>query len=418
MKNVDKSKIIKSFDGLSPREFAKNHQSMRRDLKKLLPRDKEYFSCKACEKSGDGTPKQCDGCKRGVFYCSMNCLKNDWKNHKANCGRLYKCEKVPNKGMGNVALRNIAKGEIICMERPVLSMTDNEYSNTLSTPELRKIYSSKFKQLSTTQQQDVMNLSFQLVEVEDCPKDKKFALFAGVLLDNLMNFARFDSNKRGLFLDCSRFNHSCYPNSEAFYSEPYLRVFAVRNIMEGEEICFTYHGDTLLAIKDLSKDTPPTIEAMKEEVKSKKAVMSFDCKCWLCTTDDQRRLQEINDYRIKFWKLGRKFYRTKALSQEYIQMCRELLEHINSGDTLHLSVTDFYARKGTMAAMLTKNSNQVKFFIEEYHKAKVIRRGEDTVSAKDTEHVNILANMEGLFDSLPEVENASFYKEFLKKMHQ
>ena len=98
-------------------------------------------------------------------------------------------------------------------------------------------------------------------------------------------------------------------------------------------------------------------------------------------------------------------------------MCRELLDHINSGNTLHLSLTDFYARKGAATAMLTKNTDPIKFFIEEYHKTVVIRRGEDTVSAKVTEQVNMLANIEGLFDSLPEVEHASFFKEALKEMH-
>ena len=404
-----------SFDDIDPHEFVKHHGIIRRSLKKALPRDKEYYNCKTCDNT---VTKQCNGCKSGVFYCSSVCQKKDWRNHKPNCGRRYKCVEVPDKGMGNVATRLITKGEIVCVERPVLLMSQCDDTNTISVPDLWKLYTTKFKQLSEDQQKAVTNLSFKSIDRENSPNDKEFAKFLGILKENLKNLSVFDVGKNGLFLDCSRFNHSCIPNSEVYYSEPYLRVLAVKDIKEGEEICFTYFGDTIFGIKDLSDDAPPTIQAMKEDFKSHKAVPKFKCMCWLCTTNDKRKLQEINEFRTKFWKLEKKFYQTKPPSQEYLQICRELLEHINSGDTLHLSWTDFYARKGSSAAILAKNTEQLKFFMEEYHKAVVIRRGEDCLSARVAKDYIKLANT-GLLDSLgmPEVEDASFYKDVLKEMH-
>ena len=102
------------------------------------------------------------------------------------------------------------------------------------------------------------DLNYQSIDRENSPRDKVFAKFLGILRDNLKSLRVFDVNQDGLFFDCSRFNHSCYPKSEVYYSEPYLRVFAVKEIMEGEEICFSYKGNTFLGTKDLSNNTPPS----------------------------------------------------------------------------------------------------------------------------------------------------------------
>ena len=138
--------------------------------------------------------------------------------------------------MGNVATRKITKGEIICVERPILMISNDSYTGTVYIDDLKKVYASKFKQWPEEKQKQLMSLNYQSVDRENSPRDKVFAKFLGILRD------------------------SCYPNSEVYYSEPYLRVFAVKEIMEGEEICFSYKGDTFLGPKDLSSDTPPSIQ--------------------------------------------------------------------------------------------------------------------------------------------------------------
>ena len=52
-----------SFEGIDPHEFIMHHGSIRRGMKKLLPRDKEYYNCKHCQQS---VTQQCNGCKTGI----------------------------------------------------------------------------------------------------------------------------------------------------------------------------------------------------------------------------------------------------------------------------------------------------------------------------------------------------------------
>ena len=154
-------------------------------------------------------------------------------------------------------------------------------------------------------------------------------------------------------------------------------------------------------------------------MKSEKSVPKFRCFCWICTSEDQEKLEQLNNFRIKFWKLERRFYQTKPSSQEYLRICRELLEHINSGNSLHISWTDFYTRKAMSAALLANNHHQARFFLNEYSKVVKIRRGEDSLSAKMANDYRMLYNVEGLMESLElgELENASFFREVLKEMH-
>jgi hypothetical protein len=41
----------------------------------------EYRKCKIC---GDPAKQECYGC-RNTYYCTAECHKNDWYEHRANC---------------------------------------------------------------------------------------------------------------------------------------------------------------------------------------------------------------------------------------------------------------------------------------------------------------------------------------------
>ena len=47
--------------------------------------------CRNCQKQQSGTVplKRCTACKH-VFYCSVNCQRDDWPRHKAECAQLRK----------------------------------------------------------------------------------------------------------------------------------------------------------------------------------------------------------------------------------------------------------------------------------------------------------------------------------------
>ena len=134
---MDFSAEILDFEGIDPQEFAENHDEIRQALKKVMPKDKLFFHCQSCRMS---VGQQCSGCKIGQFYCSNECQQVDWKKHKENCGRRYKCAEVPKKGLGNLATRNIAKGEIICVEKPALLIDTFEDTNTVDIYECERVY--------------------------------------------------------------------------------------------------------------------------------------------------------------------------------------------------------------------------------------------------------------------------------------
>lgn len=59
------------------------------DFAAVMPREKEVARCKSCGKKegdleGEGKLRRCVRC-RGVFYCSGECQKKDWKKHRFEC---------------------------------------------------------------------------------------------------------------------------------------------------------------------------------------------------------------------------------------------------------------------------------------------------------------------------------------------
>jgi hypothetical protein len=163
----------------------------------------------------------------------------------------YKCVTIPGKGMGMIATRDIENGELIIQEEPVFDV--RRYSRI-------DYLVDQFKKLSSTEQEAVMNLHNAHPE---------FGELHGIMNTN--------SLKRGdnsiLCLEVSRFNHSCLPNAEYTFSEPYQRVYAIRNIKKGDELCVSYsvfEGD---------------IESVRLELKTK---YGFDCMCELCDMKDEK----------------------------------------------------------------------------------------------------------------------------------
>ncbi|KAG5681719.1 hypothetical protein PVAND_011129 [Polypedilum vanderplanki] len=72
-------------------------------------------NCKSCNKSAN---LLCINCKE-VYYCSRECQKSDWKNHKQQCKsyEIYKDEKI---GRLLRATREIKAGSLIISEAPVI----------------------------------------------------------------------------------------------------------------------------------------------------------------------------------------------------------------------------------------------------------------------------------------------------------
>lgn len=68
-------------------------------------------TCDVCQASAQ---QSCSSC-HASFYCSRECQKRDWKNHKSNC-ISYSVEIHPVYGRYVVATRDIAAGEVVMRE--------------------------------------------------------------------------------------------------------------------------------------------------------------------------------------------------------------------------------------------------------------------------------------------------------------
>lgn len=162
----------------------------------------------------------CGGCRRRA-YCSQECQKLDWsrlgpgQKHKLwcelKCGEEDVDWKVkfisPEKGFGLVALRKLPKGFRIMVEKG------------LTVPFVHE-----------SQERNVMAL-----EPKGASLQEKFRF----------NQVSCGENQGTVFcLRLSRVNHSCDPNAAHWYDATYgVKVLsAVRDIEEGEEICFSYIG--------------------------------------------------------------------------------------------------------------------------------------------------------------------------------
>ena len=222
-------------------------------------------TCRICKK--DAT-KRCVKCL-SAWYCSRECQVADWKIHKKDCNTVketknmedptlliqnlmdnhhitngvnersafnkkvpiyignepcYCVIKIDGKGDGVVATRDIEYGELIVQERPVMkifSQQENEEALTLM-----------FEQLSDAQKSSVMSL-------HDAHAKDGVKTLIGIKKSN--SFAKdADGHLAVLCPVISKFNHSCLQNVDHVYVEPFLRVYAVRNIKKGEELCTSY----------------------------------------------------------------------------------------------------------------------------------------------------------------------------------
>ena len=165
-----------------------------------------------------------------------------------------------------------------------------------------------FKKLTNTQQEAIMNLSNSFIDHKKSETDMEFVKFLEITKTNsisLQESGEFPTGriphdslrkyylvaKVGLFLDFSRFNHSCMPNSDYFYADPYIRLYATRNIMKGEEITFSYYGDSL-GRTGISHDSPQTIQQLKDDLNSLMCALPFTCYCEFCQMEDKKKLKD------------------------------------------------------------------------------------------------------------------------------
>ncbi|KAF4577219.1 hypothetical protein EYR36_005206 [Pleurotus pulmonarius] len=165
--------------------------------------------------------------------------------------RPYSIVEISGKGLGMVATKDLAPGDLIVAERPLL----------VAPRLLRTLGSVVFHDNATKEQQEAaksfetektIRYAYDRMRPEDQAAYMKLhnahlhdgsgPLF-GIMRTN--RYALFDlqgETYTGVFEDLSRINHSCCPNADRRFNRATLsmQLFAARNIKKGEQITTSY----------------------------------------------------------------------------------------------------------------------------------------------------------------------------------
>eukprot|EP00919_Chromeraceae_sp_WS-2016_P015014 GHVR01035327.1.p1 GENE.GHVR01035327.1~~GHVR01035327.1.p1 ORF type:complete len:335 (+),score=52.86 GHVR01035327.1:42-1046(+) len=209
-----------------------------------LDADSDTYFCAYCYKQ-DPSLSLCAKCGKRRF-CSKQCQESDWSTgHKHWCGVSgeigfdYEVRESPGKGLGVFVLRQFLKNEKIMMERPLMRSVGDSL---------------------TSSGKHAVN---KLLPIGGSIREK-YSL-------NAMSLS-FDSSESGLCVTMSRVNHDCKGNCDHYYSYRLgVKILVARRaIMEGEELNFTYCGDT--GVRD-------THSIRKKKLQRK---FGFTCDCYVC----------------------------------------------------------------------------------------------------------------------------------------
>ncbi|KIJ24207.1 hypothetical protein M422DRAFT_258630 [Sphaerobolus stellatus SS14] len=216
----------------------------------------------------------------GIMYEEMsNSFPDPFENHLPKlppsppCS--YEIRDIHSKGKGVVALRDIAMGEIIMMERPIF------FYPMMTFAELQeRIFNDLVAKMQPRTRERFLSLSNV--------KDSTVPHLLGIQATNSMEMPLKEGAERygGVFLDISRINHSCGPNTTRQWNR-YLFVTIVqasRNIRAGEEITTWYE---------------PVNKSHADRRFDLERKYKFKCTCGYCTntstTSDYDRAYYTNE---------------------------------------------------------------------------------------------------------------------------
>lgn len=140
------------------------------------------------------------------------------------------------KGLGVFATRDLAIGDIVMREAPILKISPPTFVKGTGYPmsEVSKLVREEFDALSPIEQAEVLSLTYHATPSEKETMDELGIIFR----TNAYN----TKDKIGLFPKIARINHSCRPNTSYYWSDGLNKriVYATRKIKQGEEFFVSY----------------------------------------------------------------------------------------------------------------------------------------------------------------------------------
>ena len=189
----------------------------------------------------------------------------------------YKIANTGDKGLGAFALQMFRRGDLIIAEAPLFSIRKQDDGGPIDL----KSIASAVHSLSSEEVKKYVSL-----KNADAEGGRYSNPFSGIYSTNAY---QTDSDRSGIFLEVSRFNHSCVPNARTSWNPEInrMRVYGLRDIAPGDEIFVSY-----LASRNVYGSS-----RAERQTRLMNRYM-FTCACTACVlqgpaaiASDERRLQ-------------------------------------------------------------------------------------------------------------------------------
>eukprot|EP00415_Alexandrium_ostenfeldii_P000376 UN0376 len=184
----------------------------------------------------------------------------------------------------------------------------------------------------------------------------------GIFKTNCLG-AGVDAEESLLCAEVSRFNHSCVQNVAHAWAPPHERVYAVRDIKKGEELCTCYFGQHA---------------SYAERQARLKMVYGFDCSCAKCSTDPAERARS-DKRRSQYAQLDERIPQVGAYDQKQaLALILDAIELTKQEEPLNQPcVIKRHAYDAYQMSCAMKNLMQAKKWIQVAYDNELIENGED-----------------------------------------
>ena len=301
--------------------------------------------CSFCKADPPVTPLKTCVCG-GAVYCSKECQRKDWTNHRASC-HLFTVREIPGKGRGLFATRKINPGKIILEEGPLLTMKDTIVSTRVSLDVFERFYlptidgQTKARILQLHDPVDNFeHLTSEKVDIDQLIKENPdfFELFPSsdesckilrIFANNCITVCQ-GSDEVAIYSQMSLINHSCDPNvswTRVRGDVKRKQVRAMKVIEKGEELLATYGL--------------PNFASRDSRQRRLLSSHQFLCQCSQCSLEgealqeDERMRAEIREKKEKIQSLKNmaansphlfisNLKKAVCLSQEVMERVRKL----------------------------------------------------------------------------------------------
>ncbi|KAF7550377.1 hypothetical protein G7046_g8033 [Stylonectria norvegica] len=235
----------------------------------------------------------------------------------------YTIQPVPGKGLGVVATRNIPCGQRIIAEIPLFTIPRVAAANSVIAD-----YTAAVDALSSDNQRAFFSLHNEKLE-----GDKTM----GIIWTNAISI---DPDTGGIFLQSSRFNHSCNSNAQYWWNETLkqMTIHAVRDIDVSDEITVCY------------RNPRQDRHARRQELQK---LFGFVCACSLCSltghrqTESDERLNEV----ARLQKLFGDHLNVFRMPLRALRAVRKVLQLLKLEDIESGTVSWCYSQASLTAAM-------------------------------------------------------------------